>query len=407
MATTADYLNKLITQKNTLADNLVTKGVTATHDETLETLVPKVLDISGGSDKYYIYNNGQELNDNAVTLYHVNGSSKKTASWIYMYYWYRGVIETSQLSLGGCKKIGVCVNLKRNGPATPFFTKMSLRSSSNVELSGNDYIPMGDIIGTEYALIDNTIDSTVTKYEGIYYIDVPDGADSGYFVIDSVNVDVYVIGIWLEKENSQDDSKNIEFIGKIKNLCIYNPANPYSLSGTTDLSTNYLINNDNSNFVFAPNNNDWEICIKFNMNSLKNNSALIGCAYGNNYWSTPSIEYLNDTVGLWFGISTSGSSWTFGGTTGSIESGKDYWVKLSYSSSNGYKFYLSENGIDYEVKYETSVTDVQYQNESISTMQLFNVANSAAHLASTSVIDLRETYIKFGNEIVWGSKLNG
>ena len=48
MATTADYLNKLVEQKNTLADNLVTKGVTATHDETLETLVPKVLDISSG-----------------------------------------------------------------------------------------------------------------------------------------------------------------------------------------------------------------------------------------------------------------------------------------------------------------------------------------------------------------------
>ena len=48
MATTADYLNKLVSQKNALADNLVTKGVTATHDETLETLIPKVLNISGG-----------------------------------------------------------------------------------------------------------------------------------------------------------------------------------------------------------------------------------------------------------------------------------------------------------------------------------------------------------------------
>lgn len=48
MATTAEYLNKLVEQKNTLADNLVTKGVSATHDETLETLVPKVLDISSG-----------------------------------------------------------------------------------------------------------------------------------------------------------------------------------------------------------------------------------------------------------------------------------------------------------------------------------------------------------------------
>lgn len=48
MATTADYLNKLVSQKNALADNLVTKGIDATHDETLETLVPKVLEISGG-----------------------------------------------------------------------------------------------------------------------------------------------------------------------------------------------------------------------------------------------------------------------------------------------------------------------------------------------------------------------
>lgn len=49
MATTAEYLNKLVEQKNALADNLAAKGVSATHDETLETLVPKVLDISGGS----------------------------------------------------------------------------------------------------------------------------------------------------------------------------------------------------------------------------------------------------------------------------------------------------------------------------------------------------------------------
>ena len=254
MATTADYLNKLVEQKNALADNLVTKGVTATHDETLETLVPKVLDISGG--------------------------------------------------------------------------------------------------GT-----------------------------------------------------------SIAFVGAIKNLCVYNPTNPYPylLSGASYESSksNQLINNDNSDFVFAPSNNDWEICIKFNMSSLKNNSALIGCAYSSNYWSTPSIEYMTQNDGLWFGISTNGSSWTFSGVTGQIDSEKDYWIKLSYSSSNGYKFCLSENGIDYEVKSETSVTDVQYQNESKSIMQLFNVANSDNHLASTAEIDLRETYVKFGDEIVWGSKSYG
>lgn len=49
MASMTDYLNKLVMQKNTLVDNLVTKGVEATHDETLETLVPKILNISGGA----------------------------------------------------------------------------------------------------------------------------------------------------------------------------------------------------------------------------------------------------------------------------------------------------------------------------------------------------------------------
>lgn len=52
MPTTADYLNKLVTQKNTLADNLTTKGVSASHNETLETLVPKVLDINGGGNSF-------------------------------------------------------------------------------------------------------------------------------------------------------------------------------------------------------------------------------------------------------------------------------------------------------------------------------------------------------------------
>ena len=47
MPTTADYLNDLVAQKNALADNLNTKGVSASQSETLNTLVPKVLQISG------------------------------------------------------------------------------------------------------------------------------------------------------------------------------------------------------------------------------------------------------------------------------------------------------------------------------------------------------------------------
>ena len=52
MPTIEQQLTELVNQKNALATNLNTKGVTASSDETLNTLVPKVLDIEtgGGGD---------------------------------------------------------------------------------------------------------------------------------------------------------------------------------------------------------------------------------------------------------------------------------------------------------------------------------------------------------------------
>lgn len=48
MATIAEQLTQLSSDKNSLVTNLVTKGVSAETSETFTTLVPKVLDISGG-----------------------------------------------------------------------------------------------------------------------------------------------------------------------------------------------------------------------------------------------------------------------------------------------------------------------------------------------------------------------
>ena len=49
--TTEQYLNQLKTDKQNLVNNLVEKGVSATNEETFTTLVPKVLDISGGGSE--------------------------------------------------------------------------------------------------------------------------------------------------------------------------------------------------------------------------------------------------------------------------------------------------------------------------------------------------------------------
>lgn len=51
MATTAEYLNQLQKDKETLVNNLVEKGVDASNEETFTSLAPKVADISSGSSE--------------------------------------------------------------------------------------------------------------------------------------------------------------------------------------------------------------------------------------------------------------------------------------------------------------------------------------------------------------------
>lgn len=68
---TSEYLQQLQTDKQTLVNNLVTKGVSATNDETFTSLVPKVLDIQSGSsleinDCRYLFYQGvrnEQMND--------------------------------------------------------------------------------------------------------------------------------------------------------------------------------------------------------------------------------------------------------------------------------------------------------------------------------------------------------
>lgn len=69
MPTIADYLNDLNKQRNNLADNLNEQGVNASRNELLNTLVPKVLKISGAEDLTEELNNyNQELTEQEQTL---------------------------------------------------------------------------------------------------------------------------------------------------------------------------------------------------------------------------------------------------------------------------------------------------------------------------------------------------
>lgn len=149
---------------------------------------------------YFIYNNGQQLNNNTVTLYHKNGNGgvdENNTGWIYMHYWFGGVIITGKLSLKGYNRVGISAKLKRNGTATPFYTRFNIRDSGEVELSGNDYIARGNII-SENKPVDNTKNPNTTLGGGIYYINIPNNIEEGYVCINSANVDLYLLSIWLE-----------------------------------------------------------------------------------------------------------------------------------------------------------------------------------------------------------------
>ena len=63
MPNTADYLTQLQSDRNDLADNLVTMGVAASHSETITALVPKVLTIPSGSNIGYEVKFKSEGND--------------------------------------------------------------------------------------------------------------------------------------------------------------------------------------------------------------------------------------------------------------------------------------------------------------------------------------------------------
>lgn len=209
MATTADYLNKLITQKNTLADNLVTKGITATHDETLETLVPKVLNITSGesvNEKYYIYNNGVEMNSHTMTIHHKGSLSKKTTNWIYLYGYYMSDLSTDKIICTGYSKL--CITLMSDSTKfsdTPKYLKLLCTDEIGATLTENDYTPNGNVLKSVDAISYPDILSAGTTYE----IDISDLSEF-YLHFQNVNTDTYVLGVWLEREERAKGSMNFD-----------------------------------------------------------------------------------------------------------------------------------------------------------------------------------------------------
>lgn len=396
MATTTDYLNKLIEQKNTLADNLVTKGVEATHEESFKTLIPKILNIAsssgGGTEKYYLYDNGVEMNNHTMTIYHKSSSSKKAANWIYLYGYYMADLSSDKIINNGYSKL--CITLMSDSTQfsyTPKYLKVLCTDEGGATLTENDYLPNGNILkSTDIISYPDTASAGST-----YKIDISNFSEF-YLHFENVNTDTYILSIWLEKEEEHQKNMIFDNWEHVSGSDGYN----FDKDGWTGPFTanNYI--GINKLFTYTK---SFEIMINFILDSIPNRTnVLIGCSAYNVYTKSPSVE-LQPTK-IWAGLSYTGTTWDKSVNANiEWEINKEYYIKYSYNAdSKILKLEMSRDGITWEALASATDIEIGYQCINSEYFELGGIARSGAHNFSCGKINLFKSYIKLDNKLFWG-----
>lgn len=184
MATTSDYLTQLQNDKATLVDNLTTKGVTASDDETFTELVPKVLDISSGgdvviTDASYLFYNGARTDYLEAIL----DACKNVTNCAYMFY---NCTELTSLDLSNFNTANV----------TTMFNMFNLcRSLEKIDLSNFDVSKVTNMRSMFYncnslskVIIDN---QTVFDLKSNVFLETPINEGTGFIYVPDNMVETY------------------------------------------------------------------------------------------------------------------------------------------------------------------------------------------------------------------------
>ena len=102
------------------------------------------------------------------------------------------------------------------------------------------------------------------------------------------------------------------------------------------------------------------------------------------------IELLASSVGS--------SSWDVGlQTLNAVTTGSTYWIKTTFNNATGYEFYLSENGVDYDLQASNATTTAPKWTEA------YQIGNDVAHTTNAfkGTIDLKESYIDVNGSRYW------
>lgn len=153
----------------------------------------------GNVELTFLYNKGQELNNFEINYHHTDSRSHKNTDGIYVYYWFGGAITSNLISLKNVKRIGVAIRAVRQGGAFPFRANIGLFDNNTVATNGNDTWTTSNLIdNTNVNIVSSDIDASITSVGGIFYIDIPEGVEEGYFGCNTVNLDFFLTAVWLE-----------------------------------------------------------------------------------------------------------------------------------------------------------------------------------------------------------------
>lgn len=146
--------------------------------------------------------------------------------------------------------------------------------------------------------------------------------------------------------------------------------------------------------------NSWEFKTKFRLTANNVDTRILG-----NYHFSPTIGLSNNKFAIW--LSSNGTSWDLASSTApavtgdgtvTLQNNTDYYVKFGWNKTQYYVQYSIDDVsyiTDWTLASTTPITDV----DSPFSLPLGSIFNTMCPLTGT--IDLKETYIKVNDKIVW------